>query len=630
MQSLGLPLFAYAEAQVAGRRVALFGRGASEAANTLVRFGARLVLAFDPDVTEAYDALRPAAITVRPLGDGDFDVRPGAFDLAIVLDVGDVAPLHRFLPRLRRVVSDDGAVLALSPRSSAGPTYEELFDLFSLQFEQVRMLAMLPFRGAAVVELGVDEPEVSVDTQLAGEASAPDGYVVFASMQAVAIDSYMIVQLPEVVSAQPSVSAAEVAKTAELSLRAQFLEAALDDARGKLAEATRERASSPRLKDLESELSERNTRLDASEARAREYAASAQRIAMEVERLRELAAQRDAECKELRGLVERAKAPDPALILELEERAAKVAEADKRRKDVEKQLAAAEKAHASAEDRLAAAQVRAHAAEAQLSELDGRTKGGDARLADLERKLAAADAARLDADKRAAAAELRAKAAEAAATSAAAGLAAAGAQAQKAEQAALAFEAKVFEAKAALAPLEAVRARLAADVAESDAARAAELGALESQLRQQGTRVKALEHEVARRERLVRELLLRHDLLPVAAPSPTVHGGSGGGGAGPLAHIVADDLAPKLDKLSRDLALAHGELQARAWRIQELEQARTKDRVHGLESELDALRAAFGQEHALRRRLESGEELEGLRATVAEKSVLLEQLTRST
>lgn len=629
MQSLGLPLFAYAEAQVAGRRVALFGRGASEAANTLVRFGARLVLAFDPDVTEAYDALRPAAITVRPLGDGDFDVRPGAFDLAIVLDVGDVAPLHRFLPRLRRVVSDDGAVLALSPRSSAGPTYEELFDLFSLQFEQVRMLAVLPFRGAAVVELGVDEPEVSVDTQLAGEAPAPDGYVVFASMQAVTIDSYMIVQLPEeAASAGASMSAAEVAKTAELSLRAQFLESALDDARGKLAEATRERESSPRLKDLEGEISQRDKRLEASEARAREYATSAQRLSLEVERLRELAAQRDAECKELRALVEGAKAPDPALILELEERAAKVAEADKRRKDVEKQLAVAEKAHASAEDRLADAQVRAHAAEAQLSELDGRAKGGDARLAELERKLAAAEAARHDADKRASAAELRAKTAESSATSASAAIAASEAQAKASMAAAEAAETKLTEAKAALAPLEATRARLAADVAESDAARAAELGALEAQLREQGARVKALDHEVARRERLVRELLLRQDLLPAAAPLPVVNGG--GGGSGPLAHIVAEDLAPKLDKLSRELALAHGELQARAWRIQELEQARTKDRMHGLESELDALRAAFGQEHALRRRLESGEELEGLRAMVAEKSVLLEQLTRST
>lgn len=627
MQSLGLPLFAYAEAQVAGRRVALFGRGASEAANTLVRFGARLVLAFDPDVTEAYDALRPAAITVRPLGDGDFDVRPGAFDLAIVLDVGDVAPLHRFLPRLRRVVSDDGAVLALSPQSSAGPTYEELFDLFSLQFEQVRMLAMLPFRGAAVVELGVAEPEVSVDTQLAGEAPAPEGYVVFASMQAVAIDSYMIVQLPEEATAAVTTSAAEVAKTAELSLRAQFLESALDDARSKLAEATRERESSPRLKDLEGELSQRDKRLEASEARAREYATSAQRLSLEVERLRELAAQRDAECKELRALVEGAKAPDPALILELEERAAKVAEADKRRKDVEKQLAAAEKAHASAEDRLAEAQVRAHAAEAQLSELDGRAKGGDARLAELDRKLAAAEAARLDADKRASAAELRAKAAESAAAAATAALAAAEAQAQTSLAAADAAEAKLAEAKAAWAPLEATRARLAADVAEADAARAAEVGALEAQLREQGARVKALQHEVARRERLVRELLLRQDLLPAAAPTAAT---GGGGGSGPLAHIVPDDLAPKLDKLSRELALAHGELQARAWRIQELEQTRTKDRVHGLESELDALRAAFGQEHALRRRLESGEELEGLRAMVAEKSVLLEQLTRST
>ncbi len=627
MQSLGLPLFAYAEAQVAGRRVALFGRGASEAANTLVRFGARLVLAFDPDVTEAYDALRPAAITVRPLGDGDFDVRPGAFDLAIVLDVADVAPLHRFLPRLRRVVSDDGAVLALSPRSSDGPTYEELYDLFSLQFEQVRMLAVLPFRGAAVVELGVAEPEVSVDTQLAGEAPAPDGYVVFASMQAVAIDAYMIVQLPDAAAAPAITSAPEVAKTAELSLRVQFLESALDDARGKLAEATRERESSPRLKDLEGELSQRDKRLEASEARAREYATSAQRLSMEVERLRELAAQRDAECKELRALVEGAKAPDPALILELEERAAKVAEADKRRRDVEKQLAAAENASASAEARLAAAEVRAHAAEAQLSELDGRTKGGDARLAELDRRLAAAEAARLEADQ-------RAKAAESAAAAATAALAAAETQAEAARAAAAETEARLVEAKAAWAPLEATRARLAADVAESDAARAAELGALEAQLREQGARVQSLEHEVARRERLVRELLLRQDLLPAAAPTPSTPPtpplASSGGGSGPLAHIVSEDLAPKLDKLSRELALAHGELQARAWRIQELEQARTKDRVHGLESELDALRAAFGQEHALRRRLESGEELEGLRAMVAEKSVLLEQLTRST
>lgn len=70
-------------------------------------------------------------------------------------------------------------------------------------------------------------------------------------------------------------------------------------------------------------------------------------------------------------------------------------------------------------------------------------------------------------------------------------------------------------------------------------------------------------------------------------------------------------LRKKLDDLAMDVARREGELRAQAWRITELENAGggsgASARVTELERELDALRQALKQEHALVERLQNGE-----------------------
>ena len=101
-------------------------------------------------------------------------------------------------------------------------------------------------------------------------------------------------------------------------------------------------------------------------------------------------------------------------------------------------------------------------------------------------------------------------------------------------------------------------------------------------------------------------------------------------------------LRSKLDALARDVARREGELQARTWRIAELEERLASIEARGLpaapppvpaghtpaQAELNALRQALAQEHEARVALESGEELARARADIARQSVLLEQLAR--
>jgi hypothetical protein len=106
-------------------------------------------------------------------------------------------------------------------------------------------------------------------------------------------------------------------------------------------------------------------------------------------------------------------------------------------------------------------------------------------------------------------------------------------------------------------------------------------------------------------------------------------------------------LRERLDALALELARREGEAQASAWAVAELERRLAEVVVpptvepapagaaHDVEApsrlrealdELDALRQALAQEHALRVRVESGEELAQARAEIERQAALLEQL----
>jgi hypothetical protein len=219
-------------------------------------------------------------------------------------------------------------------------------------------------------------------------------------------------------------------------------------------------------------------------------------------------------------------------------------------------------------------------------------------------------------------------------------------------------------AEARLAEVETVtKARLGeieSQIERSAEEHVRELAQAEAQLRERARAVTDLEREVARRERIVRELVASLEEAHAAAARAAAMHGSIPAPAGPAApsptvepppmhahtpvHIATDPgLAQKLDAMSLELARYEGELLARDWRIAELEQSlaiadagiaaaasepQSRGRAVGeLEAEVDTLRRALAQEHDARKRAESGQGADDLRAALAEKMALIEQLS---
>jgi hypothetical protein len=195
-------------------------------------------------------------------------------------------------------------------------------------------------------------------------------------------------------------------------------------------------------------------------------------------------------------------------------------------------------------------------------------------------------------------------------------------------------------------------------------AHAAEHARFEEALRDRAHTIRGLEAELHRRDRMVRELVdtVQEAEGQMVRVSPDDRGLSGHTEAAPPRSAAASAqaevssaleeenarLRERLDALALELARREGEAQASAWAVAELERrlaevvvpptveqsppadavpdvappSRLKDAL----DELDALRQALAQEHALRVRVESGEELAQARAEIQRQATLLEQL----
>jgi len=444
--SLARAICVFAETLVAQKRVMVVGDSSLGLHELLVELGARVVHVFDPDAARAMRQVPPESrgVVLRGMPEGDFDVRDGAFDFAIVPDLGGARDPAALLARLRRVVGADGALLCAAQNRDAdvpdaragGLDYYELYDLISLQFANVRMIAAMPFVGVTLAELGQDEVDgaVRVDAQLvAADRPPPNAFVVLASQSDMAPDArpeaYAVIETGEAPRARDAVTLTDATDAAELAqarLRAEALAAQVEE----LVHAKKARAAA-----------------DEETRRALE--------ALDTER------ERAAHLERLLDQEKRKPAP-PAVI---------------------------DRTHEIAEQ-LAQAQIRSAALEEGVELAEKTIVVQRERIAELE--------AELDAE--------RARAHEAIAASTA-------------------------------------RTREPAEDHE-------EIARLEEKLRERGERVAALEAEVARREKLVRELVTRLDEAPVESGDPA--------------------LGQKLDELAILAAHQRSELEARAWRIAEL------------------------------------------------------------
>jgi len=569
-------LSVYLEPLAADARVAVVGGATPALADRLLELGARTVNFYDPDEARAAALadVVPRGVSVRALR-GAIDVRDGAFDLVVVPDVGALPEPAATIGDLRRVLDGRGAVVAMGRATTAAGgdepdgtfpelapaavEYAELYDLFASQFDSVTMNGVLPFAGVVFAELGAsDDLAVSVDTRLV-PPSAPGVFVVVASRDVTELDPYAIVQVaPEAVSGAPA--AAREGRASE-ALRDEGAEARAMEAQAAFA------AMQLKAELLEAQLDEHRGRVLAAESRGAEAGSRLEVITLE----RDVAVRRVAELE------------------------AMVASAQQALLALEKKVALAERGMLDRDDRIAALNA----------ELDAREGQG-------------VDLASID----------------------------------PAEFVELSQRAQTAEASLALH---------VQDLAHVAEAHAAETAALEAQLRERASLIKEMERELGRREHLVRELVAALEETRETGVSTHAFEAATAPVGVPPQEVVR--LRRKLDDLAMEVARREGELEARAWRITELENevrrvasaaasasaaspaaspvARSTpppssadaSRAIGLERELasvrdeiDALRQALTQEHAARVAAESGEELARARAELARQAALLEQL----
>jgi hypothetical protein len=572
----------YAEPLVVGRRVVVVGDASLGLGERLLELGARTVHVYHPGSD------RPAGTPVRglvveELPAGEFDVRDGAFDVAIVPDLLVAQAPAEFLARLRRVLSKGGSALIGARAESDSPEaveYYELYERVALQFSHVRMIAEVPFAGVALADLSLegDAPEVTVETQLEGDPSPPERFFALASQDDVRLSEYAIVQLPLATwgsrgQAEPRSDTGNVARAAlaQAQLRATLLETQIDELKARASRQAEGALSAHRGAELQAELAEESTRRRDADARAAEHYLRAERLSNETrEASAELTRERDRA-----ALLEVALAGAEATILALETRVAESEERLALRKDELARLDASEARAAALAIELSLVSEE-HGAE--LAALEQALRERARVVRDLEEEVTRREhlvrelVASLEESLR----ETRAEP-EAGAIS-----------------------------RASAGDVEVVNTDLAAvrrDLESRDAAlrvadeRAATLEATNDDLR---GRLDALSADIARRESERQEVIWRVGELEQQIS---------------LLEAEQTELTETLPPPPMGRSRVGTVLEA-------------QDAVHAQRTELDILRQAMAQEHEARVRAESGEELSNARAELARQAVLLEQLSR--
>ncbi|MEI9937988.1 MAG: hypothetical protein WDO74_33055 [Pseudomonadota bacterium] len=211
-----IALAAYAEPLASNRRVLVFGNALGSLSLQLLERGARSIHVCDSDavrVSEAAARNRSTQISFSSLADSDLSLREGAFELALVDNLGAYNPLS-LLRTAKRALGSRGVLVAACPnpeaafpllRATPSPSaaatsldYYALYDAVAAEFEHVRMLGQTPFVGYAIADFSASgEPEPALDTSFVpGGAEEPDFFIALASSQEVRLDEFAVIQLP--------------------------------------------------------------------------------------------------------------------------------------------------------------------------------------------------------------------------------------------------------------------------------------------------------------------------------------------------------------------------------------------------------------------------------------------------
>src|SRR5450432_1132159 len=208
-----IALAAYAEPLAANRRVLVFGSALGALSLQLLERGARAVHVCDPDavrVAEAAARNRSTQITFSTLADSDLSVRDGAFEVALIENLGAFNALS-ILKKVHRALAPRGVAVIACPNpdaafpllrasnpSATALDYYALYDAVAAEFEHVRMLGQTPFVGYAIADFSAaGEPEPALDTSFVpGGAEEPDVFIALASEHEVRLDEFAVIQLP--------------------------------------------------------------------------------------------------------------------------------------------------------------------------------------------------------------------------------------------------------------------------------------------------------------------------------------------------------------------------------------------------------------------------------------------------
>jgi len=534
-------LLAHAERLIADSRVLVVGSAEHLLAEHALDRGARLVQVLDSDprrVAHAAAHRGQRRVSYAQLTESAF--RDGAYDCAIVEDVGALADPQRVLLGVRRALSQRGIALLCAPSdegtsgllgAQAGTLdLERLEDLALRVFEDAWLLGQAPFVGYSIVSLSLDgPPEPALDNELLGRAGdQADFYVAVCgtreALSRVDFEDMTIVQLP----AAPALVTSEASHRA----RAERASQRIRELEGEL-KSLRNHGGSVEIEQLTRKLEERDAWIRELEARARQAEGRAEDADAERERLESdlhtLSQTNEANMMQLRERLDEAER-----IAGRSQKETRWAEArvGKLEKELEGALSAAESAEKAKPD---------PELEARLGELDRAAERARAELSQLR-----AAHERLEADFNEQEAELEETHADLLRTTKQ--LSAVRSELSELEREQARTQAELESARA---EAEALRKAVATTPPEASA----DVTRLEAQLVERGARVLELEAQLRDVDRLARTLAVDLREAGTRAAEP--------------------ELVERIDALAQTLAEREADLVAAEWTIGELRQRLT-------------------------------------------------------
>lgn len=194
--------FAAAARLVQDARVLLVCNADGGAGEALLDHGARFVHVFDPSHgAPAVPAAMRRGLVASRLPDGEIDARDGAFDAAFITVSPDEVShrsAERVIRAVKRAVKHDGVigVLLSGELPETDPPYLGLYDELGMHFPNVSVYGVFPWGGVAIAELGEAETDdVSIEGAQ-GASPRMGAYLMIASPESPELPSYSLVEIP--------------------------------------------------------------------------------------------------------------------------------------------------------------------------------------------------------------------------------------------------------------------------------------------------------------------------------------------------------------------------------------------------------------------------------------------------